>query len=355
MEWEVSGADRTTGQDKTLIIEADNEDSARRRANRQGLMVAEVRLRDSGDSGLALAEALPTPPQIPRPAPSPASGAGLSYASRFPRRSAPTPEAPGTSGLGIAALVIGCLALLLSIVPLVGMIAIPIAVIGLLLGIVAIIVSAAGKRSALGMPIAGTVVNAAAFVMPVLYITVFIHTATHVLATMPPPSPAMIRSFAAMIPATAPSSGEAGAGSVGQSATLGNATVQVTRVGLARVPLVSPDGNNSTSPTRMLCIDLQISNNSGTQTIQYRSWAGSRSGADVASLSDDAGTACRLAALGVLKPQGRTDSAAIFAGRSIQDVLVFDPPSPTARTLHLHLPGRNVQASGETDMTIAVP
>ena len=43
MKWEVTGADRQTGDDRTVLIDADTEDSARRRANRQGVVVADLR------------------------------------------------------------------------------------------------------------------------------------------------------------------------------------------------------------------------------------------------------------------------------------------------------------------------
>lgn len=50
MKWEASGADRATGEERRLVIEADDEASARRRANRAGVMVADVRPLDPDDS-----------------------------------------------------------------------------------------------------------------------------------------------------------------------------------------------------------------------------------------------------------------------------------------------------------------
>ena len=44
MQWQVSGADRDTGDERSIIIEADTEDSATRRGNRQGLFVSNARL-----------------------------------------------------------------------------------------------------------------------------------------------------------------------------------------------------------------------------------------------------------------------------------------------------------------------
>lgn len=50
MRWEVTGADRQTGADRSIVVEAETEDSARRRANRQGLLVSDARAIESDDS-----------------------------------------------------------------------------------------------------------------------------------------------------------------------------------------------------------------------------------------------------------------------------------------------------------------
>lgn len=53
MKWEVTGADRQTGGEKRILVEAATEDSARRRAARQNVMVADVRPLDPNDSMIA--------------------------------------------------------------------------------------------------------------------------------------------------------------------------------------------------------------------------------------------------------------------------------------------------------------
>lgn len=50
MRWEVTGADRDSGRDQAIIVDAETEDSARRRANRRGLLVARVRAIENDDS-----------------------------------------------------------------------------------------------------------------------------------------------------------------------------------------------------------------------------------------------------------------------------------------------------------------
>lgn len=50
MRWEIRGADRETGADATIVVDAEGEDSARRRANRRGIVVSGVRPLDPNDS-----------------------------------------------------------------------------------------------------------------------------------------------------------------------------------------------------------------------------------------------------------------------------------------------------------------
>ena len=71
MQWEVTGADRQTGQERRVLIDADDEASARRRANRRGVLVSEARPIDPDDSVAgAIAtrvQAVPVPPPMPMP------------------------------------------------------------------------------------------------------------------------------------------------------------------------------------------------------------------------------------------------------------------------------------------------
>jgi len=64
----------------------------------------------------------------------------------------------GTSGLGIAALVLGIIACLTAWIPLLGIVAVPIAVIGLVLGALGLVFSLVGRRSQIGMPVSGIIV-----------------------------------------------------------------------------------------------------------------------------------------------------------------------------------------------------
>jgi len=127
MKWIVIGADRETGEDKAIEIEADNEESAKRRGNRAGLLVAEARPAveaievddDPADDAAAWAEqddgsqhahsvsqAAPIQPS--------AVAAATSYAAAAPTMAYQSPPAyqpagrkpPAYSGLSIASTVL---------------------------------------------------------------------------------------------------------------------------------------------------------------------------------------------------------------------------------------------------------
>ena len=175
MQWEVIGADRNTGDERTIILDADNEASATRRGNRQGLMVSAARPLSADDSTVS-------PAIRPRPKPAIAPAATIPYAGPFVAAvHRPEPPAVGRSanGLGVASLVIGIVALLISWVPLIGLMVLPLAVIGLILGGVGIVMATTNRRSGVGFPIAGAAVCLLAAIVPVLLTMVLAGAAAH--------------------------------------------------------------------------------------------------------------------------------------------------------------------------------
>ncbi|HEV8603838.1 MAG TPA: type II secretion system protein GspG [Tepidisphaeraceae bacterium] len=73
-------------------------------------------------------------------------------------------EQKSASGLGIAALVLGILAVLVAWMPFCGLVVMPMALVGLVLGIFGIVLSRKG-RTGIGMPIAGTTLCAVAIAL----------------------------------------------------------------------------------------------------------------------------------------------------------------------------------------------
>jgi hypothetical protein len=148
MRWEVSGADGDSGADITIIFDAPSRESAAAKANAKGILVSEI--RPIGATPVVRpAPSSPTvsPPSAPRPTYVPAQQINVGVAVRS--------EHKGTSGFGIAALILGVIAVLFCWVPFVGLLALPIAGIGTLLAVIGFVISAAGGKSGVGMPFAG--------------------------------------------------------------------------------------------------------------------------------------------------------------------------------------------------------
>ena len=82
-----------------------------------------------------------------------------------------------TSGLGVAALVLGILACLTCWIPLVGILSMPLSGLGLLFGIIGVTASVIGRKSALGFPMAGVVVSLIALVLAVSSTGLFVGAA----------------------------------------------------------------------------------------------------------------------------------------------------------------------------------
>ena len=73
-----------------------------------------------------------------------------------------------TNGLGIAALVLGVLAAILCWIPLVGIISIPLAILGLVFGGIGFLIALIGRKSGVGMPISGSIVCIVALVIAIM-------------------------------------------------------------------------------------------------------------------------------------------------------------------------------------------
>lgn len=96
----------------------------------------------------------------PAPTPTPSVPPPMHVGPASPR---PAPGR-GTSGLGVAAVILGALALLLCWIPLVNVLALLLAVVGGVLGLVGGVAALTGKKSSPGWPVAGVVVNGLAVI-----------------------------------------------------------------------------------------------------------------------------------------------------------------------------------------------
>lgn len=120
---------------------------------------------------------------VPRPIP-----AVVGPAATAPQPAAPQPAqvilrgSKAMNGFGLVAILLGVLACITCWIPLFGVVSLPLSGLGLLFGVIGFIVSITGKRSAMSLPIAGTVVCAVAIIIalyPIFFLGAAVTAAAH--------------------------------------------------------------------------------------------------------------------------------------------------------------------------------
>jgi hypothetical protein len=90
----------------------------------------------------------------------------------------------------------------------------------------------------------------------------------------------------------------------------------------------------------LLAIRVRIQNKSGA-AIDYRTWNRS-----APVLADDGGNVYAFCQFNDYRPKGRIEnSVAVNPDQSVEDLLIFERPPATIRSLDLRLPGRNIGTS----------
>jgi len=310
-----------------------------------------------------------------------------------------------TSGLGIAALILGIISLAICWIPFLGAIGVPLSIVGLILSLIAVIYSATTKRTDPGIPIAALVICAVA-------LAAVIHVNRAVLKTMEnfgnphraqarekllardgkqprtiqdwlgddyePPS---LKSIAERMPGPIPlrptskpsiaSDDEGGYTDSYLPQPSQNPTpskppapnwtsstepivrdglelrILTVRTGKVKVETFMKEVKTSTDP--VIQIEIQLRNLSTTNKLRYRTmdgdafaWSGS-----AANIEDNFGNKyLRISFDTIGKPVGRTREASIYPGKSVRDVLIFEPPVDSIEYLSLSLPLDRVGKKG---------
>jgi hypothetical protein len=349
MKWRIEGAWRENGEDAELIVEAVDASAAQAIASKKGLLVASV---------------------VPL-------GGAMPYASS-PVIINNTEPSRGVSGLGIAALVLGIISCLVAWVPFVGVVSLPISLIGLLLGVIGITIAAASKRQSMAMAVAGSIVCVVAIGL-VLALTVLplgaVVTAagsaaqnrptTSATVPAPPVTPPPAVSFAPdpvgeVPPAEQPPAADAPAvipdenplvvdASKSRSIEVGDVRVTLEGVWKSR-PSFSRYGDTVTGADDNLIIDVTISNLATTRRLSYRPWMDDpRFGEEVMTLRDEHDNLYRRISMGFgsFPAGGVEDPDSVNPGVGLRDRFVFEVPIDAAQRLRLKLPLSYVGGDGE--------
>jgi len=133
-------------------------------------------------------------------------------------------------------------------------------------------------------------------------------------------------------------------------ARLGDVEVKVLSAKVA--PPVTSRGQTGEgeSGKPQLILTVEVSNRSQNRKIEYQTWAGAEMSfeRDYATLEDNFANSYKRIRFGIFDgfPVGRVHSDSIYPGKSLSDVLVFEPPLEKFQHLDLEMPARNVGTEG---------
>lgn len=265
--------------------------------------------------------------------------------------------------LGITSTVIGVIALLIGWVPFLGLLAIPVAVIGIILAVVGGIVAIAKQGKGIGLPILGGVICTGALILPILatggasaaFSQAVIEARNRKIqdakVTVVPKADSAPNSATATPQAASPDleSPKTPWNDAANALRLGDIQVQIKSLKVGKIAVKDTLGDNTESNEDLLAITIEVSNLSVGKKIDFVTWRGERMSFDraFASLTDDNENTYRRINFGVTtKIVGGVDNESIYPGKALTDVLVFEKPVDAARWLHLELPAKNFKGEG---------
>jgi hypothetical protein len=278
----------------------------------------------------------------------------------------------GANPLGIASLVLGISACVFCWIPFLGLLAIPLAAIGLLLAVIGITSAMVGKKSSPAFPSGGAVVCIVA-ILVALFVTGGISTliAKHQNQSnatnqkIPTEStPASMETTGNLAAATAPqltSPSSAEIWSRSRVVQQGNMQIEIEEWhgNYGNIIVIDEQTGEQAEYNEYYSIKLNLFDLSKTKKIDFTSWRGKPFSAtrDYAILTDDNGNVYKKIDFGT-KNVGLGDSKieqSIYPQQSSRDFVVFEQPVSNRKWLHLELPAENFGGSGMIRFEIPNP
>jgi len=361
----IRGADRASGGDTTITVEASDEREAGEIASREGVLVASMeRLPPPVGASLPVARVVGEARPARRRDPHEAELAPEPVRELRPRlqqghvRGAPVvnvamPRRGNSSA--VASLVLGIVAFLICWVPLLGLISVPLSGLGVLLAGVGFLVALTRAGAGIGYALGGGVVSGLA-----LFVTISMTGA--IVGGVDALEEARAEASRAIAAAERgePASTAAGATEPEPAAEtwaiarlpvrVGDVELTFPSVRVGRVPIVDAIAGESFSREDLLAIEVEVRNFSGTRKVEYRTWSKADAYYEAtAELIDGFGNSypARAPSSYTARIAGATASGSVYPGGTLRDVLVFDPPVDAAEYLHLRLEGARVGVDGE--------
>jgi hypothetical protein len=278
-------------------------------------------------------------------------------------------ERQKTNPLGVAALVLGILAALIAWMPFLGLLAIPVGLLGGLLGLIGLIyglVTRRGKVTAAGV---GLVLSLGSVVLSLVMtgaaasrISDSMEEAKRKANASAAPAAKTAQAVQTVEPkvhadkpAPLPAPPVETWLSPDQPGQLGNVKVRIVSVTLGkvalreRVPFPGREDERGESKEALLSVLLEVSNVDANRKLDFKTLSGSNFSfvRDNAVLRDNFANQYRGINFGFSSmPEFRTEEESLYPNQSIKDQLVFEAPVKNATHLDLEIPGHNVGQEG---------
>lgn len=274
--------------------------------------------------------------------------------------------------LGIASLILGIIAFLICWVPFLGLLGLPLSLLGILLGGTGFLIALFRKGSGIGFPIAGTSLSLLSAIA-VITITGAAASAVNQVgkaieessakanatqqtivaaAALDQPNGAMASPVPQNVPEPAAEKTAPGEewGDAQNTIQQGDLQLRVTKVSIGQVPLKDSFNDDSKSQDELLMVNLELTNINATKKMDYSAWSGKdiSFSRDYATLVDNFGNSYKRINFGFsTNPVGAVErSESIYPNKTVNDVLVFEMPIDTIEYLRLELPAKNFGGTG---------
>jgi hypothetical protein len=334
MDWEVSGANKKTGEDATVIVQGETAEDAARAASERGLYVSRTK------PIMAAVQRVERGPE------------------KAHRSAGRRPEAPSLnintprrgSSMGVAAMVLGVVALLFCWVPFIGLFSLPLSGIGLLLAVIGLFTALGRRGSGLGFIIAGGTLSGLALLIG--GVVGFISIGAVEAANQAVVEFREQQAASAPIPIPRDDSGaettaEAeiadewiNASTDGAQTPLASVTVVSAKVAVAQYP--NPYSARSMMETKSPVLQLRVvvENTSEGKKIDFATWRLRSSFDERASLTDGAGNTYRMVSDDDMRVGEAVNFASLYPGETATDTLLFERPVSADSELFLTLEAR---------------
>ena len=245
-----------------------------------------------------------------------------------------------TSGFGIAALVLGIFACLTCWIPFIGVVGMPLAVLGLLFGGIGILTSLIGRRSGVGMPMAGSVVCVVSLIVAISMTGAAVD---RYKAIVKETDKKLADANQQVVPVASPTQ-TAPQGikwaSLGEAIRQGDIEFQLTGVELGKPKIAGYAGEDVQADAPVLVVRFRFTNRSENKRILYTM------DEKESKVTDNFGNVYGGDNSSFRRIAGVETYANVYPGKSVDGGVRFDPPVAGFSALMIELPARDEWGGG---------